>query len=92
MAWNNSIFRDEVHSTSRVETACLGLFEHFKSLGRVGVGNLWDIKEEVIDKERLWAYFDGAASGDQLMCGGVVVFTLPLSFFSSQVWVGSRYK
>jgi hypothetical protein len=88
MAQNSSIFRDEVQSPSRVEITCLGIFEHFKSLGRVGVGNLRVIQEEVIDKDQSWDFFDGAASGDQLLCGGVDVYTFPLHifFFSSLGW------
>lgn len=58
----------------------------------VGVGNLRVIQEEIIDKDQSWAFFDRAASGDQLLCGGVVVYTFPLGIFSSQGWVGSWFK
>ena len=81
MAHNSLIFRDEVHLTSRVAIVCPSFFEHFKTLGRVGVGNLWDIQEEVIDKERSWAYFDGETLGDQLLCGGVGCLYITTSHF-----------
>jgi hypothetical protein len=46
------------------------------------------VQEEQIDREWSWAYFDGAASGDQLLCGGGVVYTYPLHhfFFSRLGW------
>jgi hypothetical protein len=93
MARNSSIFRDDVQSPSRVKITCLGFFEHFKFLGREGVGNLRVIHEDVIDKDQPWDFFDGAASGDQLLCGGGGCLYITTSHFfllKSGLGVGSN--
>jgi ribonuclease HI len=70
IARNNSIFKDETQSSPRVAANCLSILDSLN----LGAGQGWEIvrrtQVEQIDKGRPWAYFDGAASGDQLHCGG----------------------
>jgi hypothetical protein len=93
LSWNSLLFRDELQSPLRVAINCLGILAHLKPVVRVGLGNARGVEEELIDRERPWAFFDGAASGDHLLClGGGLFILIFTSFVSTQGWVGSRYK
>jgi hypothetical protein len=100
LARNSTLFRDEPQSPLRVAINCLGILAHLKPVVRKGLGNARGVQVEQIDRGRPWDFFDGAASGDHLLCGGEGgggggggdVYTYLHIIFSSQGWVGGWYK
>jgi hypothetical protein len=70
IARNNTIFWDVPQSSLRVATISLSILDHLNLGQSTGHGTSRAPQEEQIDKERPWDFFDGAASGDQLHCGG----------------------
>jgi hypothetical protein len=88
IARNNKIFRDASLSSVKVAANTLSILDHLKTTHSLGQGTHRPLCEELIDKGYPWAYFDGAASGDQLHCGGEAAYTYPINIFSTSepVW------
>lgn len=65
---NNALFQDKSIIPKVVASQSLGILSQFPQ-EKEG-GSLWNITEEVINKNFPWGLFDGAAQGSPTKCGG----------------------
>jgi len=74
IARNSTIFRDEPQFPLRVVVNFLSILDLLKQEDNLGQGTTRRVQVDQIDKGWLWAFFDGVASGDHLLCWGGGLF------------------
>jgi len=87
MARNKIIFEDKWTEPDIVAAQCMGILQAFPQVNpKQNPRNIGDL---VIDKSIPWAFFDGAAQGNPLICGGGgIIFRGDSNYYCSRTGLG----